>query len=97
MMILIRDQLMVRFWLRFRANDVPYYTIEGKQYPAELVRINYRQITYGKVEAFLIEYGKIYRKIGNTKAYLITALYNIPLTADAALSNRVKSDMYGGR
>lgn len=77
--------------------DVPYYTIEGKQYPAELVRINYRQITYGKLEAFLIEYGKIYRKIGNTKAYLITALYNIPLTADAALSNRVKSDMYGGR
>lgn len=77
--------------------DVPYYTIEGKQYPAELVRINYRQITYGKMEAFLIEYGKIYRKIGNTKAYLITALYNIPLTADAALSNRVKSDMYGGR
>ncbi len=76
--------------------DLPYYTIEGKQYPAELVRINYRQITYGKLEAFLIEYGKIYRKIGNTKAYLITALYNIPLTADAALSNRVNHDMYGG-
>lgn len=76
--------------------DVPYYTIEGKEYPTELVRINYKQITYGKLEAFLIEYGKIYRKIGNAKKYLITALYNIPLTADAALSNRVNHDMYGG-
>lgn len=75
--------------------DVPYYTIEGKKLPAEYVRINYRQITYGKLEAFLLEYRRIYRKIENPKAYLTTALYNVPLTADAALSNRVNYDMYG--
>lgn len=76
--------------------EVPYYEIEGKKIPAELVRIRYRQIDYCSLEAFLIEFDKIYYKIKNTKAYLTTALYNIALTAETALTNRVNSNMYGG-
>ena len=76
--------------------DIPYYEIEGKKIPAELVRIRYSQITYYSLDAFLIEFGEIYHKIKNPKAYLITALYNVALTAGTALSNRVKHDMHGG-
>ena len=76
--------------------DEPYYTIEGKSIPAELVRIRYRQITYSNLEAFLLEFRDVYFKIHNTKAYLTTALYNVALTASMALTNRVNNDLRGG-
>ena len=57
--------------------DEPYYTIEGKSIPAELVRIRYRQITYSNLEAFLLEFRDVYFKIHNTKAYITTTLYNV--------------------
>ncbi len=76
--------------------DEPYYTIEGKSIPAELVRIRYRQITYSNLEAFLLEFREVYYKIHNTKAYLTTALYNVALTASTALTSRVNNDLRGG-
>ena len=76
--------------------NIPYYEIEGNKIPTALVRIRYGQITYENLDAFLIEFGKIYYKIKNPKAYLITALYNISLTAGTALSNRINNDFYGG-
>ncbi len=76
--------------------DVPYYKIEGKSIPAAYVRINYGKITFDKLEAFLLEFNKIYHKIKNPKAYLITALFNIASTAETALINRVNNDMYEG-
>ncbi|MCD8394572.1 MAG: DUF6017 domain-containing protein, partial [Bacteroidales bacterium] len=75
--------------------DTPYYEIEGKKIDTELVRINYRKINFEMLDAFMIEYNKIRYKIKNSKYYLITALYNIPLTAAAALANRVQYDIYG--
>lgn len=75
--------------------DIPSYEIEGNIISTELVQIRYSQITYGSLDAFLIEFSKIYYKIKNPKAYLTTALYNVALTAGAALTNRVNHDMYG--
>lgn len=72
-----------------------YYKIEGISVPAELVKERYRQLAYGSIETLLLGLNDIYYKISNQKAYLITALYNAPLTAGAAMSNRIKSDMYG--
>ena len=76
--------------------DTPYYTIEGKQIPTELVRINYRKITYGRLDAFLLDFSRLYSEIKNSKKYLITALYNIASTAETSITNRVNHDMYGG-
>ena len=76
--------------------DTPYYTIEDKQIPTELVRINYRKITYGRLDAFLLDFSRLYSEIKNPKNYLITALYNIASTAETSITNRVNHDMYGG-
>lgn len=76
--------------------DTPYYTIEKKQYPAELVRRRFLEIDNGKLEAFLLEFTRRSDKIYNTKAYMITSLFNAPATADTNLSNMVRHDMYGG-
>lgn len=75
--------------------DTPYYTIEKKQYPTELVRQRFLKIDYSKLEAFMLEFTKRTEKIHNTKAYLITSLFNIPATADINLSNMVRNDLYG--
>ena len=75
--------------------DTPYYTIEKKEYPTELVRQRFLKIDYGKLEAFLLEFSRRTEKIYNTKSYLITSLFNIPATADTNLSNMVKHDLYG--
>lgn len=73
--------------------DVPYYRIEGRTYPTELVRTMFSKITYGKLEAFLLEFENRADKIRNPKAYLISSLFNIPSTADTALMNRINYDM----
>ncbi len=75
--------------------DTPYYTIEKKDYPTELVRQRFLKVDYGKLDAFLLEFSRRTEKIRNTKAYLITSLFNIPATADTNLSNLVRLDLYG--
>lgn len=75
--------------------ETPYYIIEKKQYPTELVRKRFLEIDYAKLDAFLIEFTRRTDKIHNTKAYLITSLFNIPATADTSLSNMVRHDLYG--
>ncbi|MGN0107497.1 MAG: DUF6017 domain-containing protein [Hominilimicola sp.] len=75
--------------------DTPYYTIEKKEYPIELVRQRFLKVDYGKLDAFLLEFSRRTEKIHNTKAYLITSLFNIPATADTNLSNMVRHDLYG--
>ena len=75
--------------------NVPYYTIEKKQYPAELVKHRFFEIDYRKMDAFLLDFAMRNEKIHNTKAYMITSLFNIPATADTTLSNMVRNDLYG--
>lgn len=75
--------------------NVPYYTIEKKQYPAELVKHRFLEIDYRKMDAFLLDFTMRNEKIHNTKAYMITSLFNIPATADTTLSNMVRNDLYG--
>ena len=76
--------------------DTSYYTIEGKQIPKELVRENYRKITFDRLEAFILDFNGLSGRIKNPKKYLITALYNIASTAETSLTNRVNSDFYRG-
>ena len=75
--------------------NVPYYTIEKRQYPAELVKHRFLEIDYRKMDAFLLDFTMRNEKIHNTKAYMITSLFNIPATADTTLSNMVRNDLYG--
>lgn len=77
--------------------DTPYYTIERKQYPAELVRQRFLEMNYSKLDAFMLEFTRHTGKIRNMKAYLITSLFNAPATADTNLSNMVIHDLYGNK
>lgn len=77
--------------------DTPSYKIENKNIATEMVRIRYSKLTYGKLEAFLLDFDEVRYKIHKKTSYLITALYNASFTSEISISNRVKSDMYGGK
>ena len=95
-----RDRPMIDEMVKIMAEvltlDIPYYTIEGKQYPAEFVKQRFREITNGHIESFLLEFKRHTEKIHNPKAYLITSLFNMPATADTVLTNMVKNDSVRG-
>lgn len=74
--------------------DTPYYTIENKQYPSDMVKQRFMDVNYDKLSAFLLEFDRHTDKIRNPKAYLITALFNMPATADTMLTNMVRYDMH---
>jgi hypothetical protein len=74
----------------------PKYKIEGEMIEREAVIHNFKQVTADKLDICLITYSRMRKKIGNTKAYWITVLYNIPLTSHLALSNMVNHDMCKG-
>ena len=74
--------------------DVPCYTIEGKQYPAEFVRRRYLAIDQMALDTFLIGFDRMTKRIHNPKAFLITSLFNIPATVDADLANMYRNDEY---
>lgn len=74
----------------------PKYKIEGIPIECDAVINNFKKVTADKLEVCLIAYSRVRKKVGNTKAYWITVLYNIPLTSHLALSNMVNNDMYGG-
>ena len=72
------------------------YSICGIEVSAELVKMRFRELTNYAVEVFMLLFERTKRKIHTMDKYLLSSLYNISKTADIALDNMVKSDMYGG-
>ena len=70
--------------------------IGGEEFPAEVVKSRFM-----KIEQFHVEYvfdciDKNTTKIHNIKAYLLTTLYNAPLTMGHYYTAAVNHDFYGG-
>ena len=76
-------------------SDRPTYKINGEDIEGWLVKSVFHDITYERVEAFLLDIEQLKTKICSKKKYLRTALYNIPFTSGISMANRVNCDMYG--
>ena len=74
--------------------DIPYYTIEGKQVSGEIVRRRFLSIDQMMLDSFMIGFNRITKKIYNPKSFLITSLFNIPATVGTDLANMVRNDQY---
>ena len=72
------------------------YKIEGEYIDCETVIHKFRKVTADQIEVFLLEFAKHYSTIHNTKSYVITSLYNMPLTSNLKLTNMVNSHMHKG-
>lgn len=73
----------------------PYICIAGDDFPREAVRSRFLKINSSHVEYVFGCIDRNTTKVGNIKAYLLTALYNAPATMDSYYRAEVNHDLYG--
>lgn len=70
--------------------------IGGEEYPYEIVKSRFLKLDSGHLEYVMGCMRQTTAKIGNIKAYMITALFNAPSTINHYYQQEVQHDMYGG-
>ncbi len=70
--------------------------IAGEDYPHELVKSKFLKLNGSHLEYVIGCMKNTTTKIGNIKAYMVTALYNAPSTMNHYYQQEVQHDMYGG-
>lgn len=73
----------------------PYIRIAGDDFPREAVRSRFLKINSSHLEYVFDCLDRNTTKVGNIKAYLLTALYNAPATIDSYYRAEVNHDLYG--
>ena len=73
----------------------PTIRIGGEEMPISAVRSRFMQLDSGHIEYVLESMRANTTRVRNIKQYLLTALYNAPLTMDSSYRARVNHDMYG--
>lgn len=69
----------------------------GKEdYPYELVKSKFLKINSNHIQYVMECMKKATTKVTNIRSYLITALYNAPITINSYYQQEVRHDMYGG-
>ena len=70
--------------------------IAGVEKSVALVKSRFMKLNYSHIEYVLFCLNRNTTKVGNIKAYLLTALYNAPATINSYYQAEVNHDMYGG-
>ena len=70
--------------------------IAGVEKPVALVKSRFMKLNYSHIEYVLFCLNRNTTKVGNIKAYVLTALYNAPATINSYYQAEVNHDMYGG-
>lgn len=70
--------------------------INGEDYPYELVKSRFLKLDSSHVEYVMGCMKDTTTKVTNIRAYLLTTLYNAPLTMNHYYQQEVQHDMYGG-
>ncbi len=73
----------------------PYIRIAGDDFPREVVKNRFLKINSSHLEYVFDCIDRNTTKVGNIKAYLLTALYNAPATMDSYYRAEVNHDLYG--
>ena len=69
--------------------------IAGVEKPVAIVKNRFMKLEYGHIEYILVCLQSNTTKVGNIKAYLLTTLYNAPLTISNYYTAEVNHDLYG--
>lgn len=70
--------------------------IAGEDYPYELVKSKFLKLNSTHLQYVIGCMQNTTTKVGNIKAYMVTALYNAPTTINHYYQQEVQHDMYGG-
>ena len=69
--------------------------VNGEEIPTGTVRSRFLKLTHEHIKYVLTSLGNNTSDVRNIRAYLITALYNAPVTMDSYYTALVNHDMYG--
>ena len=69
--------------------------IAGVEKPVALVKSRFMKLNYSHIEYVLFCLNRNTTKVGNIKAYVLTALYNAPVTIGHYFQAEVQHDLYG--
>lgn len=69
--------------------------VNGEEIPTGTVKSRFLKLTHEHIEYVLTALGNNTSDVRNIRAYLITALYNAPITMDSYYTALVNHDMYG--
>ena len=70
--------------------------VNGEDYPYELVKSKFLKLNSSHLQYVIDSMQNTTTKIGNIRAYMVTALYNAPNTMNHYYQQEVQHDMYGG-
>lgn len=70
--------------------------VNGEDYPYELVKAKFLKLNSSHLQYVIGSMQNTTAKIGNIRAYMVTALYNAPNTMNHYYQQEVQHDMYGG-
>ncbi len=71
--------------------------IAGVEKPVAVVKNRFMKLNHEHIEYILTSLGANTTKVGNIKAYLLTTLYNAPMTISNYYTAEVNHDLYGSR
>ena len=74
-----------------------YIRVNGEDFPQSVVKSQFLKLDSSHIEYVITALDKNTSDVRNIRAYLITALYNAPLTIDSFYSAMVNHDMYGSK
>lgn len=74
-----------------------YIRVNGEDFPQSVVKSQFLKLDSTHIEYVITALDKNTSNVRNIRAYLITALYNAPLTIDSFYSAMVNHDMYGSK
>lgn len=86
---------VVELMLETVISQRPYIRIAGDEFPWEIVRSRLLKVNSMHIEYVFDCIDRNTTKVGNIKAYLLTALYNAPATIDSYYRAVVNHDLYG--
>ena len=76
--------------------DVAAYKINGGVFPRDIVQSRFLKLDGDDVLTAMQQIGQVTDKIHNIRSYMISTLYNAPVTTRTFMSNDVQYGMYGG-
>lgn len=74
----------------------PFIRIGGEEIPTEVVKSRFLKLNSGHIKYVLDCMGENTTKVHNIRQYLLTALYNAPVTMNHYFTSLVNHDMYRG-
>ena len=73
----------------------PYIRINGCDMPYQVVRSTFEKQNYTTIEYILVSMRQNTTKVRNIRSYMLTALYNAPLTCNNYYKTEVNHDLHG--